>query len=155
MKKSLLQRLFTTLLLLAVTILTWAYDFEVDGIYYDKNSDGTNVTVTYKTTSDRGYSGSVVIPSTVTYNDTEYSVTSIRGSAFSGCSGLTSIDIPNSVTSIGQNAFYRCSGLTSIDIPNSVTSIGSYAFYGCSGLTSITIPESVTSIESSAFYGCI
>ena len=50
--------------------------------------------------------------------------------AFSGCSGLTSVNIPNSVTSIGSSAFRSCSGLTSINIPNSVTSIGNSAFYG-------------------------
>lgn len=56
------------------------------------------------------------------------SVTTICGSAFIGCSGLTSIDIPDSVTSIGWSAFYKCIGLTSITIPNSVTSIGNSAF---------------------------
>ena len=55
----------------------------------------------------------------------------IAPSAFCGCSGLTSITIPNSVTSIGDKAFESCSGLTSITIPNSVTSIGDYAFFGC------------------------
>ena len=78
----------------------------------------------------------------------------IGASAFSGCSGLTSITIPNSVTSIGDFAFYNCSGLTSVTIPNSVTSIGDGTFYNCSGLTSITIPDSVTSIGKSAFEGC-
>lgn len=82
------------------------------------------------------------------------SVTSIGGSAFRGCSGLTSVTIPNSVTSIGGNAFYGCTGLTSITIPNSVTSIGEYAFDGCSGLTSVTIPNSVTSIGVDAFRDC-
>ena len=81
-------------------------------------------------------------------------VTSIGRSAFSGCSGLTSITIGNSVTSIGSSAFDGCSGLTSITIPDSVTSIGEFAFYNCSGLTSITLPDSVTSIGSSAFWGC-
>ncbi|GHS85454.1 hypothetical protein FACS1894201_05160 [Bacteroidia bacterium] len=83
------------------------------------------------------------------------SVTSIGSSAFSGCSGLTSVTIPNSVTSIGDWAFQNCSGLTSVTIGNSVTSIGSLAFSGCSGLTSVTIPNSVTSIGSYAFYNCI
>jgi hypothetical protein len=82
------------------------------------------------------------------------SVTSIGDRAFSGCTGLTSIEIPNSVTSIGSYAFYECSGLTNINIPNSVTSIGRYAFYHCSGLTSINIPNSMTSIGSDAFYYC-
>ena len=74
--------------------------------------------------------------------------------AFSGCTGLTSIEIPNSVTSIGYAAFDYCSGLTSVTIGNSVTSIGQYAFRGCSGLTSITIPSSVTSIDEDAFLEC-
>ena len=82
------------------------------------------------------------------------SVTSIRGWAFEGCTGLISVTIGNSVTRIGESAFYNCTGLTSITIPNSVTSIGTNAFYGCTNLTSITIPNSVTSIEPYAFYGC-
>ena len=81
-------------------------------------------------------------------------MTSIGGSAFRGCSALTSVTIPNSVTSIGGGAFSGCFGLTSITIPNSVTSIGASAFLNCSGLTSVTIPNSVTSIEYAAFKGC-
>ena len=100
-----------------------------------------------------GYSGDneiINIPSTI--NDKK--VTSIGDYAFSDCSGLTSVTIPDSVTSIGNCAFDGCSGLTNVTIPNSVTSIGDYAFCKCSGLTSITIPNSVTSIGNSAFYNC-
>lgn len=81
-------------------------------------------------------------------------VTEIGDGAFSGCSGLTSITIPDGVTNIGNSAFSGCSGLTSITIPNSVTSIGKYAFSGCEGLTSVTIPDSVTNIGDSAFSAC-
>ena len=90
-------------------------------------------------------SNKTVIPSTVT---------SIASSAFSGCSGLTSITIGDSVTYIGEEAFIGCYGLTSITIGNSVTSIGSYAFMQCAGLTSITIPNSISSIPDYAFYEC-
>ena len=84
----------------------------------------------------------------------EGDVTQIGPSAFSECSNLTSITIPESVTSIGEYAFKDCSSLTSIIIPEGVTSIGKYAFYRCSSLTSISIPKSVTSIGTYAFYGC-
>ena len=82
------------------------------------------------------------------------SVTSIGDSAFSGCSGLTSITIPDNVTFIGESVFYGCSSLTSVTIGNGVTSIGDYAFIGCSGLTSVSIGNGVTSIGYEAFYDC-
>ena len=103
------------------------------------------------------YSGepvNVTIPSTVTISGKEYSVTSIGNYAFSGCSSLTSIEIPSGVTSIGNYAFSGCSSLTSIEIPSGVTSIGNDAFWNCSSLTSIEIPSGVTSIGDDAFSGC-
>jgi hypothetical protein len=71
--------------------------------------------------------------------------------AFSYCSVLTSVNIPNSVTSIGDHTFEYCFVLSSVIIPNSVTNIGDYAFYLCYNLTSITIPNSVKSIGKKAF----
>ena len=82
------------------------------------------------------------------------SVEHIPAHLFSGCTGLTSMTIPDSVTSIGSGAFLGCTDLTSVTIGNSVTSIGSSAFSGCTGLTSVTIPNSVTSIEESVFSDC-
>jgi len=85
---------------------------------------------------------------------TDGSVTSIGDYAFSGCSGLTSITIPDSVTSIGWYAFDGCYSLSSVIIGNGLTSIERGAFGACIGLTSITIPDSVISIENDAFGGC-
>ncbi len=141
--------------LIGTTLTATAYNFEVDGIYYNKNSDGVSVSVTYRTTNTGGsYSGNVTIPTKVSYNNTSYTVTSIGENAFNRSSGLTSVTIPNSVTSIGSSAFYSCTGLTSITIPNSVTAIDNYAFKDCNGLKSINIPNSVTKISYGAFQYC-
>lgn len=82
------------------------------------------------------------------------SVTYIRSAAFRGCPSLTSITIPSSVTEISTQVFYGCSSLTSITIPSGITYIGSSLFYNCSSLTSITIPNGVTEIDGYAFKGC-
>ena len=143
------QLLLLTMILLP--LVACADAVEINGIYYNLISKAKQAEVTKNPIE---YTGSVVIPEKVTYESVEYSVTSIGESAFDGCSGLTSVTIPNSVTSIGDGAFYGCSSLTSVTIPNSVTSIGNEAFWGCSSLTSVTIPNSVTSIGYGAFCGC-
>ena len=99
---------------------------------------------------DKNASGELYIPSTYEGK----TVTSIGGSAFSGCSRLTSVRIPDSVTSIGDRAFRYCSNLTNVTIGNSVTSIEGWTFDYCGSLTSVRIPESVTSIGKKAFAHC-
>ncbi len=84
----------------------------------------------------------------------EGAVTTIGQGAFTSCSTLTSIQIPETVTSIGLAAFGGCSGLTGIEIPKAVKSIGESAFQWCIGLTSLRIPESVASIGANAFCDC-
>ena len=119
---------------------SWAYDFSAVSpsghtLFYEIISSGVKVTNEFSNhTYSNAPTGTLTIPSSVVYNGNTYSVTSIDNSAFTGCSGLTSVTIPNSVTSIGVGAFSYCSGLTSFTIPNSVTSIGIYAFYGCNSL---------------------
>ena len=81
-------------------------------------------------------------------------VTSIGGWAFMYCSSLTSITLPDTLTSIGDSAFYSCRSLTSIELPDKLTSIGNNAFMYCSSLTSISIPDGVTSIAQNAFMYC-
>ena len=151
-----LYQLSILLLALLLPATATAYDFEVDGIYY--NINGNEAIVTYQSYSNGSYfsdySGDVTIPETVTYNGNTYSVTSIGECAFNNCSVLTSITIGNTVTSIDFGAFASCSTLTSVTIPNSVTSIGANAFQDCSALTSVTIGNSVISIDDWAFNGC-
>ncbi len=158
--------LLKSILLCILSLFVWKAQAEEcvkDGIRYDLSGNEATVIQDYYLSgvgkyslqkTREYYSGDITIPSFITYNDVEYSVTSIGNAAFSECTGLTSITIPNSVTSISKYAFDGCSGLTSVNIPNSVTSIGNWAFRDCSGLTSVTIPNSVTSIAAHAFQNC-
>jgi uncharacterized repeat protein (TIGR02543 family) len=117
---------------------------------YDLN--GT-VPETATITGYTGLGGVVVIPATLGTSP-PYPVTNIGSEAFSFCTGLTSVTIPNSVTTIGTSAFGYCSGLTSVTIGSGVTSIDDCAFQGCLALTSIVIPDNVTTIGYGAFLRC-
>ena len=161
--KSIIIPFFILIMALVIPQNVRAYDFSYtyqgQTLYYRIVNGEAWVTYQNYNSNDNSprysnLSGTLVIPSNVTYSGTSYSVTSIDGNAFRNCSGLTSVTFPNSVTFIGSNAFWGCGGLTSVTISYSVTSIGSDAFRNCSGLTSVTIPNSVTSIGTRAFYGC-
>ena len=153
---------------LAVAIPAKAYDFAIDGIYYNiLDETAKTVEVTYHDSKSNSYSGDIVIPSIVKYSDTEYSVTKIGDYAFyaiDDCTGLTSIALPSSITSIGEYAFWRCGGLESIvvnsgnqyydsrDGCNAIIETSSNTLmFGCENTK---IPSSVTSIGSDAFNDC-
>ena len=100
--------------------------------------DGAAVVTGYNGT----ISGDVTIPSTLTINGTKYTVKGIDNNAFSNCTKLTSVTIPNSVESIGSKAFYNCTGLGSLTVPKSVTSIGTDAFKGVNNVVNMSkIPD--------------
>ncbi|MBR5673147.1 MAG: leucine-rich repeat protein [Muribaculaceae bacterium] len=167
--KTLNQTLRTILLALAfigTTTTATAYDFMVNGIYYNINGDEATVTYEYNEyyyNSGNPYYkyynsilGNVTIPETVTYNGKTYTVTAIGNYAFchTNSEGISGISIPITVTSIGKYAFQDCDKLLEITIPESVTKIGDYAFYDCDYITNITIPNSVTIIGQSSFWSC-
>jgi hypothetical protein len=156
-----------------------AYDFEVDGIYYNilSASDRT-VEVTQGALS---YAGGIIIPEFVKFNNIEFSVTQIGHGAFSRGADdnleLTSVILPNSLVSIGSGAFSYCKNIKTITIPEGVTIIqdytfshcisleeiklaskteyiGEYAFCGCGSLKPFDFPESLRSIGNNAFNGC-
>ena len=145
--------LLSLLLLVAVNATMSAYDFEVDGKYYNLLSDST-AEFTCKDPNYTAYRGHLVIPETVSYNGVDLTVTQVSDYACYKCRQMTSVSIPNTVTSLGVSSFLGCSGLTSIDLPNSLTRIGSTAFEECSELTSLYLPSSVTKIEPFAFMMC-
>lgn len=138
-------------LLAALFVTLKGYSVTVNGLNYSLSPDFTAVAVTGL--ADKSIT-KLVIPESITYEGRTCPVIAIVYDAFSGCSSLTSVEIPNSVTTIYTNAFADCISLASIDIPNSVTKIEGQAFSGCRSLTSIKIPNSVTKIDYGTFRDC-
>ncbi len=140
-----MKKLYFLFLLVMLPLVASADAVQIDGIYYNLNAESKTAEVTK---NPNKYSGEVLIPTSVTYEEQTYSVTSIGYAVFRDCSDLTSITIPNSVTSIPGSAFSGCSSLTSVTIPNSVTSVGNYAFSNCSSLASIVVEAGNTVYDS-------
>lgn len=81
-------------------------------------------------------------------------VQTIGSYAFSACTGMTEIKLPETVTSIEGRAFYNCYGLERIEIPSSVKTLGSYMFEACLKLKTIILHEGLENISDNTFYKC-
>lgn len=123
--------------------------FLLNGIYYNITSS-PSLTVEVISGTNK-YTGSVTIPSTIIYNSSTFTVTSIGTSAFADCVGLSSLTIPNSIIQIKQSAFKNCTALSNLTLPGSLTAISDYTFQNC-GITGLSIPNSVKSIGLGAFF---
>lgn len=164
-----MKRNLLFLMVLLSPLSTVAYDFEVDGIYYNYAPSTQTATVTYKSSPNRGYSGIVRIPDKIVFDGTTYSVTSIDNYAFADCSSLTEITIPTSITSIGNGAFNDCDGLTKVHISDlsawckinfeggvfsNPLSYARHLYLNDEEITNLIIPDGVTKISDYAFSGC-
>ncbi len=156
--------LATFLFAMLMSMPMFAYDFVQNGIYY--NIEGDHVSVTY---SGNGvYSGSVSIPSQVTYNDVTYPVTAIGEWAFEGGEGITYLYIPSSITSIGEYAFIDCGSNINVyisdlkawckvtfgNVHSSPLSSAKKFYLSSSEVKQLVIPEGVEAIPNFAFYQC-
>lgn len=121
------KRIFTAFLLAVIAMASYAYDFEVDGIYYCYDVYG-NAVVTH---GDKKYTGKIKIPSEVKWNGKKKKVVEIGDYAFECCYELKSVSIPSSVYYIGRFAFDNCRLLEEINIPNGVEAIKVSAFANC------------------------
>lgn len=132
-----------------------ASDFQYNNIFYRIISDTTVEVVSSVNNPMQKFNyhkiTNILIPSSITYNETTYKVIRVGDYAFFRCYDLTSITLPEGIKSIGSMAFFECRKLDSITIPNSVTKIELKAFWGCSSLKEISIPNSVIEIGGECF----
>ena len=173
--------------MIVMTVLTCfsnSYDFIVDGLAYKKHTDGKTVGVTSLKVNGNVYPDlfEAIIPETVTYDNVDYTVSSIENYAFSGMMSsayppLQKVVIPSTVTSIGawafsdlknfksvtmgenveqigDGAFSDCNSLESIVLPDKLSDLGYFMFQSCNNLKSVTIGKNVQRIGSNAFIGC-
>ena len=155
MEQTFIRLLTSLIVILSSATSIFSADVEYKGIYY--NIVGNELSVTYRGSwygEFDEYRGNIIIPQEVPINKTMYKVTSIGDCAFSGCSSLKTVSIPNSVSIIGDGAFGYCSSLKTVSIPNSVSIIGDGAFGDCSSLKTVSIPSSVTWIGEYVFSDC-
>lgn len=171
------MRAFILLIISLIPFLSFADKFIVNGIRYETLSSGKVGVVPLDDNyyPIEHYSGDIIIPSIVCYQDKSYAVVQIGQKAFYDCQNIKSLTMPNSILYIDAFAFYKfplstialsnnlleigeqafsLSNIESIELPNSLISIGDNAFYFATKLTSLNIPNSVITIGSSVFDSC-
>lgn len=164
--------------------------FVMKGVSYRVTSMGegaNNVCVTYMPIegasnrtnlkeANKAYTGDIVVPDAVTYQNINFNVTAVNDSAFFEAAGITSLSLPDAITRIGKNVCYDCTGITAIKFPSDLKSLGDYAlaytkiqeavlpegfetvgvraFMSCSALKSVSLPSTLKAISDYGFYGC-
>lgn len=150
------MRFIFSILYFFIFCCVFAYDVEVDGIYYDLI--GTrSAYVTYRdfdgAASDY-YTGRVVIPEQISYNGRTYPVLSIGENAFAGQENLISVQLPSSLRAVSSCAFLGCTSLQQVSVPQGIVFFASCAFTGCTSLQQISLPRQAELVDSLTFYCC-
>ena len=148
MKKPLLQ-----LLCLLSIVVGQSQTFN-DGVLEYTVTDVANNFVSVNKYDNTCPTGAFTIPETITDGGTTYTIMSIEMEAFRGCSGITSLILPEGLPSVGDSAFYACDGITDVTFPDSLVKIERAAFKFCKALTSVSLPANLTTIEDYAFDTC-
>ena len=148
-----MKKIFSLLFIATLATQTWAQTtFTIGNLKYTV-TDAEEHAVSVAAASTKP-TENLTIESVVENNGALYLVTSIANNGFSGCTGLTSVSIPESVITIGYAAFSGCTSLTSVSMAESLIKIDYSAFTGCSALTTVSIPNSIEVIKADVFYGC-
>lgn len=163
-----LRKVVMVVMMMVVSVGGHAHDFQVGGMFYNITSaEGAEVEVTYEAAEDAGYTGAVVIPSSVTNGGVTYTVTAIGDSCFRFSTELTSVTIPGSIRRIGKDPFTGCAALSRINVDSDNTTFTSVAgvlytagsdtlkaFPAGKNTDGFAIPEGVRVIGTAAFAGC-
>lgn len=149
-----IKRIFTVVTLVLVTVTLHravAATFEYEGLKFTTASDGSkNVSLAGGTVKN----GQLIIPATVNYGGTEYTVNAIDWWSFSQRTDIISMVMPDCISSIGASAFINCTSLETITWSKGLKSIGQFSFAECSSLKSVNLPEGLESIGNDCFFKC-
>ena len=169
MKKSL-----SLLIILSLTIATFAYEAQINGIYYNFDHDAQTATVSHDVFAYEEGDGldaysytqtEIIIPEVILYKGKEYQVTTIGESAFYYARALKSVTLPKTINKIDKYVFYGCSSLEQIIIDENNSNFKSInnilydkeitTLLVCPATkTEVIIPNSVTKIAEGAFFYC-
>lgn len=135
----------------AYVVTSVAQDGNTVKVTYHKTPDDKTDAQYIRTANKTGYTGTVVIPSIVSYQGKTFTVTAIDKMAFYYADAMVSVSLPEGIKEIPEQTFYNCSSLTSVNIPSTISEIGTNAFNYCSKLAEITLPAGLTTLGSRCF----
>lgn len=152
-----MKRIILSLLLTVIAVAGWGQEFTIDKIKYVVTGENTCSVVEFM--PERGEEIDFVVPSSVSYNNADYTVEGINKLACFNAmmeeGYVKSVTLPNTLRNIKEGAFAG-SKITSIVIPEGVTTLGMYTFAHCPNLKHVTLPSTLTTIEAcddANFYG--